>query len=135
MIGNLSYHELVTLTQKEPIMKHNPVIVYVGTKEQSETFAKNNNMIVFGAATMRDALAQTIFSYPDAIVVNASEDMLLADDTFFHLRSIEHPPIVMLSNMPWCWETEGGASVVVLRQNSEHETVSQTVHDMLAKVA
>jgi hypothetical protein len=115
-------------------MKHNPVVVYVGNEEQSTSFAKDHSMIVYGEDTMRGALAQSIFSYPDAIVINASEDnMLLADDTFFHLRSIEHPPIVILSNMPWRWETERGGSVVVLRQNSEHETVSQAIHDILAK--
>lgn len=114
-------------------MKHNPVVVYVGTKEQSEAFAKNNDVIVYGAATMRDALAQTVFSYPDAIVINASEDMLLAEDTFFHLRTIVHPPIVMLSNMPWRWETKRGDTVIVLQQDSDHETIAQTILDTLTK--
>lgn len=114
-------------------MKHNPVVVYVGTKEQSETFAKSNNMVVYSAATMRDALAQTIFSYPDAIVVNAFENMLLAEDTFFHLRTIEHPPIVMLSNMPWRWEIKSGNEVRVLRQDTEHEIVAQAVLDIIGK--
>ena len=77
-------------------MKHNPVVVYVGTKEQSEAFAKEQDMPVYGENTMLGALAQTIFSYPDAIVVDASENMLLAEDTFFHLRTIEHPPIVIM---------------------------------------
>jgi hypothetical protein len=115
-------------------MTHNPVIVYVADKAQSEAFARNTDIVVYGADTMRNALAQTIFTYPDAIVIDASEDMLRAEDTFFHLRTIEHPPIVILSNMPQRWETENrGARVVILPENSPYQSIAQTVYDLLAE--
>lgn len=115
-------------------MKHKPVVVYVADKAQSEAFEQETDIRSYGADTMRDALAQTIFTYPDAIVIDASDDMLRAENTYFHLRTIQHPPIVLLSNMPHRWDTENrGAEVVILPEASDYETIAETIKELLAE--
>lgn len=114
-------------------MKHKNVVVYVGEKAQAEAFAESTNIVVYGADTMRDALAQTIFTYPDAIIIDASENMLRAEDSYFHLRTINHPPIVLLSNMPWRWETEHRGKVAILPENSDLQSIAYTIQELLVE--
>lgn len=114
-------------------MKHNPVVVYVSNKAQSDRFAENTDIVTYAADTMRDALAQTIFTYPDAIVIDASDDMLRAENTYFHLRTIEHPPIIILSNMPYRWETEYRGQVSILPEGSDIETIAQAVMNLITE--
>jgi hypothetical protein len=108
-------------------MSHNPVIVFVSGKEQAEAFKVVSGFEVFAAATLRDALAQTLFSYPDAIVIDSSYDMILADDSYYHLRTIEHPPLIVLSDMSLRWEQHGGGQVIILPENSSHETIAEAI--------
>ena len=113
-------------------MKHQPVIVFVADEERSQEFTKASNLVVFGADKFRDALAQTIFSYPDVIVIDAGSDMLRAEDTFFHLRTINHPPIVVLSNVVGRWEMHRGNPVTVIPEDSTDYQIEETVRAILA---
>lgn len=113
-------------------MKNNPVIVFVADEKRSQAFTKESNFVTFGANTMRDALSQVIFSYPDAIVIDARDDMLRAEDTFFHLRTINHPPIIVLSNVEGRWDMRGGNPVVVMPENSSNYQIEELVQAVLA---
>lgn len=108
-------------------MKQSPVIVFVSSREHAAEFKQFSGYEVFAAPTMRDALAQTIFSYPDAIIIDAAYDMLVADDSYMHLRSIEHPPLIVLSDMSLRWERHGGGQVVILPENTSHEDLVQAI--------
>jgi hypothetical protein len=108
-------------------MKHNPVIVFVSSTENAEAFKAVSGYEVFAAPAMRDALAQTLFSYPDAIVIDSSYDMLVADDSYYHLRTIEHPPLIVLSDMSLRWERHGGGQVVILPENSSYEAIADAI--------
>jgi hypothetical protein len=111
-------------------MKQNPVIVFVSSKERAEEFKMASGFEVFAAPAMRDALAQTIFSYPDAIIIDASYDMVVADDSYFHLRTIEHPPLIILSDMSLRWERRGGGVVVILPESSSDEDIANSIHSL-----
>jgi DNA-binding NarL/FixJ family response regulator len=115
------------------LMKQEQIMLYVGTDKRHEMFAADENWVVFHAPTLRDALAQTIFSYPDVIVIDAGSDMLLAEDAFFHLRTIEHPPILLLSNMPNRWDMRRFTKnpVVVLSEDADHEAIRAALISML----
>lgn len=108
-------------------MKQNPVIVFVSSHEHAADFKAYSGYEVFAAPTMRDALAQTLFSYPDAIIIDAAYDMLVADDSYMHLRTIEHPPIIVLSDMSLRWERRGGGQVVILPENTRFEDLVQAI--------
>ena len=113
-------------------MQNNPVVVFVTDDNRSQAFIEATNLVTFGANTMRDALSQVIFSYPDAIVINASKEMLRAEDTFFHLRTINHPPIIVLSNVVGRWEMNGGNSVTILPEGSSDMAIEETISAILA---
>ena len=108
-------------------MKQNPVIVFVSSQERAEEFKTVSGYEVFAAPTMRDALAQTLFSYPDAIVIDSAYDMLVADDSYFHLRTIEHPPLIVLSDMSLRWERRGGGQVVILPENTSDDEIADAI--------
>ena len=114
-------------------MKNNPVVVFVADKDRSQAFNRDSNLVTFGSDTMRDALAQVIFSYPDVIVIDASQEMLRAEDTFFHLRTINHPPIIVLSDVTRRWDMHGGNPVIVLPENSSNLQIEETVRAVLAE--
>ncbi|MCA9913642.1 MAG: hypothetical protein KC496_09850 [Anaerolineae bacterium] len=118
-------------------MNNQHIMLYIGTDNRHEQFAADGNWIVFHAPTMRDALAQTIFSHPDVIVIDAGSDMLLAEDSFYHLRTIQHPPILLLSNMPNRWDTRRFKNPVsVLPEDSAHAEIANALVAMLeGKVA
>jgi hypothetical protein len=111
-------------------MKQNPVIVFVSSKERAEEFKMASGFEVFAAPAMRDALAQTIFSYPDAIIIDAAYDMVVADDSYMHLRTIEHPPLIILSDMSLRWERRGGGVVVILPENSNDEDIVNSIYSL-----
>lgn len=113
-------------------MKNQTVIVFVTDEDRSQEFTKETNLVVFGADKFRDALSQTIFSYPDAIVIDASSDMLRAEDTFFHLRTINHPPIVVMSNIIGRWEMRTGNPVVVIPEDSTDYQIEEAVRALIA---
>jgi hypothetical protein len=113
-------------------MKNHPVIVFVADDKRSQAFMKDSDLVTFGANTFRDALSQVIFSYPDVIVIDASQDMLRAEDTFFHLRTINHPPIIVLSDVTGRWDMQGGNSVIVMPEDSSDYQIAEMVRAVLA---
>lgn len=106
-----------------------PVIVYVGNEADSTQFTHESGWVVFAASSLRDALAQTIFSYPDAIVIDAMHDMVLAEDTYYHLRTINHPPIIILSDMPLRWKMPKNEPVTVISPNISSYDLMATISD------
>ncbi len=118
-------------------MNNQHIMLYIGTDSRHEQFAADDQWIIFQAPTLRDALAQTIFSHPDVIVIDAGSNMLLAEDSFYHLRTIDHPAILLLSNMPNRWDTRRFKNpVCVLPENSNHAEIADALVSMLeGKVA
>ena len=114
-------------------MKTNPVVVFVSNDEKSQATMTDNNMLVFRADTLRDALAQIVFSYPDVIVIDASDDMLRAEDVYFHLRSIQHPPVLILSDVPARWDTAQVDNARVLPQDSDMVSVIAEINSLLGR--
>lgn len=113
-------------------MQNNPVVVFVTDDNRSQAFMKATDLVTFGADNMRDALSQVIFSYPDVIVIDASQEMLRAEDTFFHLRTINHPPIIVLSNVVGRWEMHGGNPVIIMPEDSSDYQIEETIRAVLA---
>jgi len=113
-------------------MQNNPVVVFVADEKRSQEFINNSNLVTFGADNMHGALAQVLFSYPDVIVIDARDSMLRAEDTFFHLRSINHPPIIILSNLRQRWDTSGENDVIVMSEYSANGEIEEQIRSILA---
>jgi len=113
-------------------MKNQPVVVFVADADRSQAFAKDASVIVFGADNFRNALSQVIFSYPDVVVLDARDNVMRAEDTLFHLRTIEHPAIVILSDVPQRWDTVSKTPIIVLGVDSSHQAIEQAVLAVLA---
>lgn len=110
-------------------MNRNPVIVYVGDEQSAEQFVATSQSHVLAAATYRSALSQVIFSHPDAIILNAGDDILSAEDTFFHLQSIDHPLTIILSDVEGRWATSDSDHIIVLPQDSS----AQYIHNIICE--
>lgn len=113
-------------------MKNNPVIVYVGAASSRDALAQASGWNVLGATTFREALSQVIYSHPDLVILDAQHDMLVAEDTFFHLRTIQHPPILVLTNVPGRWETTGRHGRVALMPCTNTDEKMVAVRNMFS---
>ena len=112
-----------------------PIVVFVGNDDRATELMEASNTYVLGAPTLRDALAQTIFSMPDAIVIDATpENMKLAEDVFYHLRTIQHPNIVLLSNVPASWDTSRVNNVSILPNETTVEDLAMHLNQVLTGV-
>ena len=110
-----------------------PVIVFVGDDDRATEFMEASGTYVLGAPTSRIALAQTVFSFPNAIIIDATpENMQLAEDVYFHLRTIDHPTIIVLSDAPARWDTAAVSSVSILPSSTSHEDVAKHLRLALA---
>jgi hypothetical protein len=109
-----------------------PVIVFVGDDDRATDFMEATDTYVLGAPTLRIALAQTIFSYPDAIVIDAQPaNMPMAEEVFSHLQTIAHPPLVLLSDEPGRWDTRTINTVTILPNDATHEALAEAVYQMV----
>lgn len=110
-----------------------PILVFVGDDNRATEFMEASDTYVLGAPTLRIALAQTVFSFPDVIIIDASpENMQLAEDTFAHLRSIQHAAIVLLSDTPQQWDTARVDNVSIVANDISHEDLANHVQRVLA---
>lgn len=104
--------------------KKTQVLVYVGDDERSTNFMEASNTYVLGAPTLRIALAQIMFSNPDAVIIDAMpENMLLAEDTYFHMRTLRNIPVVILSDMLERWDTVGDYPVSIVPNDANPEEI------------
>jgi len=117
--------------------KKNPVIVYVGNDDRATDFMEASDTYVLGAPTLQIALAQIMFSNPDAIIIDATpENMLIAEDTYFHLRTLRNLPVVVLSDMPGRWDTTKHQEVsVLLNDASAEEIMAELQHSGTQELA
>ena len=110
-----------------------PIIVYVGDENRATDFMEASDTYVLGAPTLRIALAQTVFSFPNAIIIDASPEYAnLAEEVLSHLHTIKHPPIVLLSDDRNGWDTEDIADVCILPQTSTYQAIAAHLRRILA---
>ena len=111
-----------------------PITVFVGDDNRATDVMEIGGLYVYGAPTLRIALAQTIFSLPDAIVIDASEaNLQLADETYAHLGTIQHPPLVVLSDEPNRWDTSNMNTVTILPANAAPSEIAAAVGHSIRK--
>jgi hypothetical protein len=110
-----------------------PIIVFVGDDDRATEFMEASGTYVLGAPTLRIALAQTVFSFPNAIIIDATpENIQLAEDVYFHLRTIQHPNIVVLTDTPQRWDTQSVNNVSILPGDTSHEELTRHLQLVLA---
>ena len=110
-----------------------PIIVYVGDENRATDFMEASDTYVLGAPTLRIALAQTVFSFPNAIIIDAAPDYVqLAEAVLSHLHTIKHPPIVLLSDDRNVWDTEDIADVCILPQTSTYQAIAAYLRGVLS---
>ena len=110
-----------------------PIIVYVGNEDRATDFMEASDTYVLGAPTLRIALAQTVFSFPNAIIIDAAPEYTqLAEEVLSHLHTIKHPPIVLLSDERDAWDTEDIEDVTILPQNSTYQAIAAHLRRILA---
>ena len=123
----LSYHEDTLKKHKENLtMRTNkPIIVYVGNEDRATDFMEASDTYVLGAPTLRIALAQTVFSFPNAIIIDAAPEYArLAEEVLSHLHTIKHPPIILLADNAAGWNTEDIDEVTILPQNTSYSAIA-----------
>lgn len=110
---------------------NDPVVVFVGDDNRATDVMEIGGLYVYGAPTLRIALAQTIFSFPNAIVIDASgANLQLAKETYTHLLTIQHPPLVVLSDDASQWDTQ---VVSILPGNASPVEIAAAVGQVIRK--
>jgi hypothetical protein len=130
----LSYHESTLIKHKENLtMRTNkPIIVYVGNEDRATDFMEASDTYVLGAPTLRIALAQTVFSFPNAIIIDAAPEYTrLAEAVLSHLHTITHPPIILLSDDRDSWDTTDIDDVTILPQTTTYQAIAAHLRGVL----
>lgn len=112
-----------------------PVIVYSGTLERAENLnalAEARGWYVFSAASMLETLGQTVLFFPDVVILEDAPDASLAHDIFDHLRSIQHEPILILSDTPEKWDITDDALIQIMPRSSNLLDIADTILAMSA---
>ncbi len=107
-----------------------PVIVYSGTLERTEslnTLAEARGWYVFSASSMLETLGQTVMFFPDVVILEDAPDASLAHDIFDHLTSIQHEPMLILSDTPEDWEIASDSMIQVMPRSSSVLDIADTL--------
>jgi len=81
-------------------MEH-PNILYVGDIERGRALyaaAGERDWYVYLPADMWEALTMYTFYFPDVIVIDAAARYTLAQEVYFHLRSVNAQPMLILAD-------------------------------------
>jgi hypothetical protein len=112
-----------------------PVIVYSGTLERTASLnalAEARGWYVFSASSMLETLGQTVMFFPDVVILEEAPDASLAHDIFEHLVSIQHEPMLILSDTPEHWDVASDALIQVLPRSSSILDIADTLLAMTA---
>lgn len=112
-----------------------PVIVYSGTLERTgdlQALAEARGWYVFSATAMLETLGQVVMFFPDVVILEDAPDASLAHDIFDHLVSIQHEPILILSDTPEAWAFAADSMIQVMPRSSSTVAIAETLLAMTA---
>lgn len=112
-----------------------PVIVYSGTLERTGgllALAEARGWHVFSAASMLETLGQVVMFFPDIVILEDAPDASLAHDIFDHLMSIQHEPMLILSDTPENWSFAPNLLVQVMPRSSSTLEIAEAVLSITA---
>lgn len=114
--------------------KTHPIILVIGdgkTRRDLYTWASDYDWHIISSDEMMDALAQYMFYVPDIILIDDAADAVLADDVYFHLRSIDAQPVLVLSDLPGRWSIPAGASIQILPTCSDERAIVRAITQLV----
>jgi DNA-binding response OmpR family regulator len=100
-------------------MKQTPTIIYVGDAGRAGSVRAATSACgwhLLQSSQMLEALAMYVFYYPDLFVLDDMPDSTLAADVYYHLLTVETPPVLILSDEPYkeAWRGISSSRVMVL---------------------
>jgi len=111
-----------------------PNILYVGDIEQGRALAAaadKRDWYVYTPAEAMEALAMYTTYFPDLVVIDAFPRLSLALEVYFHLRSVNAQPMIVLADdrQPGWW---GDFDVHLLSRSISREALLDTVAEVLS---
>ncbi|MFP4435722.1 MAG: hypothetical protein ACLFVO_00435 [Chloroflexaceae bacterium] len=94
-------------------------LLYVGDSDQGDqlqTSATSRGWNVLRPTELLEALALYVFCFPDLVVLDATVERDLAEAVFFHLRSVDAPALLVLTEAttPGPWDGLPSPAVTVI---------------------
>ncbi len=114
-------------------------LLYVGDSawgEQLQTRAISRGWNCLRPTELLKALAQYVFCFPDLVVLDATVERDLAEAVFFHLRSVDAPALLVLTEAttPGPWEGMPSPKVTVIPPVAHPDALLDLVANRLAAV-
>lgn len=115
-------------------------LLYVGDStrgEQLQTSATSRGWNCLRPTELLEALALYVFCFPDLVVLDATVERDLAAAVFFHLRSVDAPALLVLTEAttPGPWDGLPSPAVTVIPPTAHPDALLDLVADQIEPVA
>jgi DNA-binding response OmpR family regulator len=117
-------------------MKQTPTLIYVGDACHAGSLRAATSACgwhVLHSDQMLEALAMYVFYYPDLFVLDDTPGSTLAADVYYHLLTVETPPVLILSDEPYkeAWRGISSSHVLVLPRDTAGADLLAAVRRLL----
>jgi|GEM_PF-1422694 len=115
-------------------------LLYVGYSaqgDQLQTSATSRGWNFLRPTALLEALALYVFCFPDLVVLDATVERDLAEAVFFHLRSIDAPALLVLTEatIPGPWDGLPSPTVTVIPPVAHPDALLDLVANRVEPVA
>jgi hypothetical protein len=115
-------------------------LLYVGDSargEQLQTSATSRGWNLLRPTELLEALALYVFCFPDLVVLDATVERDLAEAVFFHLRSVEAPALLVLTETttPGPWDGLPSPAVTIIQPTAHPDALLDLVANRVEPVA
>jgi len=115
-------------------------LLYVGDStqgEQLQTSATSRGWNFLRPTELLEALALYVFAFPDLVVLDATVERDLSEAVFFHLRSVDSPALLVLTEAttPGPWDGLQSPAVTVIPPTAHPDELLDLVADRVESVA
>ncbi len=115
-------------------------LLYVGDSaqgDQLQTSATSRGWNLLRPTELMEALALYVFCFPDLVVLDATVDCDLAEAVFFHLRSVDAPALLVLTEAttPGPWDGLPSPAVTVIPPTAHPDVLLDLVANRVEPVA
>lgn len=89
--------------------QQHPTIVFVGDHERADglnQLVEAHGWTVLEPQEMMEALAMVVFEYPDMVIIEDAPDNPTGHEVYAHLRSIDFPGLLVLTDRPEVWDLD-----------------------------
>lgn len=117
--------------------QQHPTLVFVGDQERAYSLnqlVEAHGWTVLAPDEMMEALAMVVFEYPDMVIIEDAPDNTMAQDVYAHLRSIDFPGLLVLTDRPEIWDLNAHSEEALLLRTPASVLVDEVAARITADI-